>query len=180
MQGVEKIIRFKFAAAKALAAIQWMLREHQPMDLHAILKTCYFADKAHLNQFGRPVFGAAYRAMRFGPVPLEIYEMLKGESIWLAEIQVDRYPWALEGYNVRLLDNREPELGALSETDLECLRAALQKSRSMTFNERTSATHGQDWQAAELGMMRYEDMLDEDKRERMIPCLIDNAKHMRL
>jgi hypothetical protein len=173
-------IRFRFAAAKSLAAIRWMLRKRQPLDLHAILKSCYFADKAHLNEFGRPIFGATYRAMRFGPVPLEIYEMLKGESIWLAEIQAERYPWSLEGYRVRLLDNDDPELGELSETDLECLALALDKSLGMNFNERTAATHGPDWQAAELGVMSYEDMIDEDKRERLLPYLQDNAKYMRL
>lgn len=101
-------IRFKFSAVKAFVAIQWMLQQRQRLDLHAILKTCYFADKAHLNEFGRPIFGATYRAMRFGPVPIEVYEMLKGESLWLAELETDRYPWVLEGYTIRLTDNAPP------------------------------------------------------------------------
>ena len=71
-------IRFKFAARKALAAIWSMVAERSTLDLHQALKACYFADKKHLNDFGRPVFGAVYQAMRFGPVPLEIYEMAKG------------------------------------------------------------------------------------------------------
>lgn len=59
-------IRFRFAPAKARSAVQWMLGEArpEPLDLHTILKTCYFADKAHLNRWGRPVFGARCRAMR--------------------------------------------------------------------------------------------------------------------
>lgn len=50
----------------------------------------------------------------------------------------------------------------------------------MSFNERTAATHGPDWQAAELGRMRYEDMIDEDKRERLLPYLKENAQYMHL
>ena len=173
-------IRFKFSASKARAAIQRMLQVQQPLDLHTVLKTCYFADKDHLNRFRRPIFGAAYRAMRFGPVPLEVYEMLKGESIWLAELGTDRYPWALEGYKIRLIGNADPDLDCLSETDIECLDLGFTKSMGLTFNERTAATHGADWQAAELGMIRYEDMLDEDKRENMVPFLRDNARLMRL
>jgi hypothetical protein len=157
-----------------------MLRQRQPLDLHSILKTCYFADKAHLNEFGRPVFGASYRAMRFGPVPLEIYEMLKGESIWLAEINANRFPWALEGHFVRLLDNRDADLDSLSETDMGCLSDAFEKSMGMTFNERTAATHGPDWQSAQLGMMRYEDMIDDDKKDALIARLRDTSRHMRL
>ncbi len=163
-----------------MAAIKWMLQEHPRLDLHTILKTCYFADKQHLNQFGRPIFGASYRAMRFGPVPIEIYEMLKGEVIWLAELSMEQYPWVLEGYSVRIVDNNAPNLDRLSETDLQCLRDALNKSVHMTFNERTAATHGPDWQAADLGMMSYEDMIDIDKRDIIIPFLEENAKYIRL
>lgn len=173
-------IHFKFAAAKARVAIHWMLQQHPRLDLHTILKTCYFADKDHLNKFGRPVFGASYRAMRFGPVPLEIYEMLKGESLWLAETRAERFPWALEGYSVRRTENSAPNLDVMSDTDMECLTKALAMSVNMNFNERTAATHGSDWQAADLGMMNYEDMIDKDKRSQIIPYLLDNAKYMRL
>ena len=39
----------------------------------------------------------------------------------------------------------------------------------MTFNERTAATHGPDWQRGALDLMNYADMLDEtpDKAERV-------------
>ncbi len=175
-----RTLRFKFAAAKAEAAIHRMLTEHQRIDLHTILKTCYFADKQHLNLHGRPVFGATYRAMRFGPVPLEIYEMLKGESLWLAEINADHYPWILNGHVLRLDANDEANIDCLSETDIECLDISLERSVNMTFNERTEATHGPDWQAAELGLMRYEDMIDESKRAVLVPYLQENARFLRL
>ena len=100
------LIRFRFAARKALAVLHRMVEEQEGIDLHAALKACYFADKDHLNRHGRPVFGANYRAMRFGPVPLEIYEMAKGEPIWLAELGLDRLPWELRGYRL----HRNPAL----------------------------------------------------------------------
>ena len=173
-------IRFKFAVAKAQAAVHWMLQQQHVIDLHAVLKACYFGDKEHLNSFDRPIFGATYRAMRFGPVPLEIYEMLKGESLWLAEIGADSYPWALSGYRVRLEGNGHPDLDRLSETDLMCIGKAFTKSISIDFNERTAATHGPDWKAADLGFMKYEDMIDIDKRGRLVPYLQENAKYIRL
>jgi hypothetical protein len=148
-------IRFKFRPEKAFAAIHWMVRQRPGLDLHALLKACYFADKAHLNTFGRPIFGATYRAMRFGPVPIEIYEMAKGEALWLSEVQRDRYPWTLEGYRLRLTANDDPE--------------------------RTAATHGPDWQAAELGIMKYEDMLDDTAEKAVIvERLRENGRFMRL
>lgn len=176
-----KPIRFKFAAAKALAALHHMVAQQPGIDLHGVLKACYFADKAHLNAHGRPVFGARYRAMRFGPVPLEIYEMAKGEAMWLAELGIDRMPWRLEGFRLVLEGNAEPDLSPLSETDREALAEGLAQSAGMTFNERTTATHGPDWQAAQLGRMAYEDMIaDGPNKADLVAYLREAAPHIRL
>lgn len=154
-------IRFRFAPQKALEAVLWMLRQKPGADLHTVLKAAYFADKAHLNRHGRPIFGATYKAMRFGPVPLEIYEMLKGEALYLPEIERDDYPWRLEGYRLHLKTNYCAGEEHLSPSDWRCLEEGLHLSASMTFNERTAATHGPDWQRASLGVMDYADMLDD-------------------
>lgn len=161
------MIRFRFAPAKARAAVQWMLQEArpQPLDLHTILKGCYFADKDHLNEWGRPIFGARYRAMRYGPVPVEIYEMLKGEPYWLAELGAERYPWSLRGFYVHG-ENEPPDLDELSQTDRDALQNAFARARTMTFDQRTAASHGPDWQKAQLGWMRYEDMIEENNPRR--------------
>lgn len=155
-------IRFRFAARKALAAVGWMLRQQDRLDFHTILKACYFADKEHLNRYGRPVFGARYRAMTYGPVPLEIYEMLKAEPYWLAELERDRYPWEPTGYRVHRLTDEPQEEDHVSESDWQAIRAGFEKARGMTFNQRTAATHGPDWQRANLGEMDYADMVDDD------------------
>lgn len=176
-----RIITFKFAPEKASAAIHWMIREAGKLDLHAMLKACYFADKDHLNAHRRPVFGATYRAMRFGPVPLEIYEMAKGDPIWLPEIDAERYPWRLDGYRLSCTDNDAPDMSALSATDMKSVREGFKLSRALSFNARTAATHGADWQAAELGLMRYEDMIDESREKpAIIAHLRENARFMRL
>jgi hypothetical protein len=175
------MIRFKFAAHKAFAAIHWMVTEKHGLDLHAALKSCYFADKSHLNACGRPIFGATYRAMRFGPVPLEIYEMMKGEALWKAELCIEQLPWELTGYHLRCVANSVPDLDALSESDFEHLKRGLETSTSMDFTERTEATHGPDWQKANLGIMRYEDMVDDGPhKEAIISHLEANARYMRL
>ena len=161
-------IRFQFSAQKALTAVQWMLQKREKLDLHTIAKAAYFADKAHLNQYGRPIFGATYKAMKYGPVPLEIYEMLKGEALHLFEIDRETYPWRLDGYWVSRTTDDAPDLDELSRSDLRCLEDGFRKSIGMNFNERTAATHGRDWQVANMGLMDYADMLDDgpEARER--------------
>ena len=175
------IIRFRFAPAKAHAAIRLMLDSTVEIDLHALLKACYFADKQHLNKHGRPIFGATYRAMRFGPVPLEIYEMAKGESLWLAEMNADKFPWQMVGFHIRLDDNKPVNLKPLSRTDQYEILAGFAKSEGMTFNERTAATHGPDWEAANLGIMRYEDMIEEGPaKDELIAYLREAGPVMKL
>ncbi|WHA41972.1 Panacea domain-containing protein [Agrobacterium larrymoorei] len=175
-------VRFRFSPQKAFAALHWMVAEHPGIDLHAALKACYFADKEHLNKYLRPIFGATYRAMKFGPVPLEIYEMAKGEALWLAEMNKENMPWELRGYRLARADNQcREDRNVLSDSEKECFSLGLTQSLGMTFNDRTEATHGSDWQKANLGFMRYEDMLDEgpDKSE-IIHYLEENARFMKI
>lgn len=166
---MDRPIRFRFSAEKAYAALRLMLDRVPSADLHTVLKACYFADKDHLNEHGRPVFGATYRAMKFGPVPVEIYEMAKGEALWLADLRLSSYPWKLEGFRLSRVSDEPIDTSRLSETDIEAVENGFERSCGMTFTERTAATHGPDWQAARLGRMRYEDILDDspDKAERV-------------
>jgi hypothetical protein len=174
-------IRFTFSPLKARAAIHWMVRQYPGVDLHTVLKACYFADKEHLNKHNRPIFGATYKAMRFGPVPIEIYEMTKSDPYWLPELETDRYPWRLDGFRLSLTDNSEPDMTVFSRSDIAALSEAFKQSRRLTFNGRTAVTHGRDWQAAQLGTMSYEDMLDDSHdKESRIEYLRESGRYIKL
>jgi len=174
-------IRFKFAPQKAFAAVHWMVDQDSRVDLHTALKACYFADKDQLNTRHRPIFGATYQAMKFGPVPLEIYEIMKGEALWLAELGRERFPWRRAGYHLIRRSNSEPDLEPLSNSDFKKLKKAFEMSKGLTFDERTELTHGRDWQKAKLGIMRYEDMLEEtDNKAEIIEKLQESARFMKL
>lgn len=172
---------YRFNAEKAFTAVHWMTKQAKPVDIHAGLKACYFADKSHLNEHFQPIFGARYRAMKFGPVPLEIYEIMKGESIWLWEVGLERTPWELRGYKLCPSENHEPDMSIFSESELSHLEAGFERSTRMTFTARTAATHGKDWQAANGGQMLYEDMLDErENKPEIVQWMQESARHIRL
>lgn len=173
--------RYRFNPAKALQAIHHMASADGALDLHTALKTIYFSDKSHLNAWQQPIFGATYKAMKYGPVPLEVYEMIKGESLWLSELGLTSMPWRLDGYGIRAVSNGPACLDLLAESEREHFLAAFERSRRMTFTERTAATHGPDWQAANLGEMRYEDMVDPGPdRAAVIAFIQETARHTRL
>lgn len=173
------MIQFRFNPRKASQAVEWMLATaNQPVDFHTILKTIYFADKRMLNEVGRPIFGATYRAMNFGPVPLEVYEMLKSEPYWLTELDLEDFPWTRSGYWVRLSrpPNHVPEPDDIAPLEMDILSEEFARSRGMTFNERTRETHGMDWVEGTRRpdeRMAYEDMiaLDRPGREDLISDL---------
>ena len=170
------MIRFRFRPEKALEAVRWMLHRTAQMrdrsaalDFHTILKAAYFADRKLLNEAGRPVFGADYRAMNYGPVPVEIYEMLKCEPYWLSELGIGDYPWRRQGYHVRLQGTPANDLRHLSELDMQALEAGFERAASMTFDERTRETHGLDWVRGldrPGKRMDYADMIDPDNPRR--------------
>ncbi|MBW7921250.1 MAG: SocA family protein [Rubellimicrobium sp.] len=173
--------RYRFSAAKAFHAIHWMTRQGRPVDLHTALKAAYFADRGHLNEHLQPIFGATYKAMKSGPVPLEIYEMIKGEALWLSELHRVELPWRLDGFHLRPHGNEPLDMDEFAESERQHLESGFSRSTAMTFDARTAATHGADWQAANGGIIRYEDMVDErPDRPAVIEYLQDTARHMRL
>ena len=172
---------YKFSPMKAMQAISYMASVELTLDLHTALKTCYFSDKSHLNAFQQPIFGATYRAMKYGPVPLEIYELIKGESLWLAELGLSSTPWRLDGFRIVRTANGDAALDLLADSERDHFLAAFERSRGMSFTERTSATHGLDWQAANGGEMSYEDMIEAGpQKEALIDFIQDTARHIRL
>jgi hypothetical protein len=105
----------------------------------------------------------------------------QGDPIWLSELDVDSYPWRLEGRHVHRVSNTSADLSELSKSDVIALEAAFNRCSNTTFNERTAATHGRDWQAANMGVMCYEDMIDEsDTKDETVEYLREAGRFIRL
>jgi len=113
-------------------------RVDQPT-LHTICKLMYFADKLHLEAYGRFITGNTYIAMEYGPVPSEAYDYLKGvrRAGQDDDIEMRRY---------YVVPRRDPDLGQLSESDVECLDEALREYGELSFGQLTDASHDEAWQ----------------------------------
>ena len=57
--------------------ILYVASKLQETTFHRIVKLLYFADKLHLERYGRFITGDRYIAMEYGPVPSNVYDMLK-------------------------------------------------------------------------------------------------------
>ena len=134
---VESILYLVDAAAK---------RGYKPTQ-YDIVKSLFFADKSHLNRYGRPITFDNYVAMENGPVPSLAYELLKGEvdlkSIGLVDLPWTRLVGAHHNPKACLYINaaREPSPDVLSESDMEALSDALATVISLTFSQIRTLTH---------------------------------------
>ena len=90
-------------------------------------------------------------------------------------------PWRLNGYNLSAQSNSNPDMSVFSESEREQLKNGFTKSRAMNFTARTAATHGPDWQKAQGGLMRYEDMLDpQHQSKKIVRYIQETAPHLKL
>lgn len=140
---------FRFDPEKGLEVLLY-IASRLNKDYYWVLKTLYFADKYHLEHFGRPICGDHYIAMKSGVVPSGLYDFVTD----VAEGRVSRYgvdaseALSLNGY--RLQPKRDPNLDHLSKTDIKCLDKAIDDVRKMSWDAFSKATHGPDYQAADL------------------------------
>ncbi|MCH7936254.1 MAG: SocA family protein [Proteobacteria bacterium] len=177
-------IRFRINWQKALEALVWLANEKPGVTFYYVVKLLFFADKAHLQKYGRPVIGDRYIAMPHGPVPTIVYNMLKQDAFLAPDI-LDATASSLEiNYtgHPSIKAKRKVNMDHFSETDLECLREALEQYGDMPFSRLRKITHAEPaYIEADLNCeMDYALMIDEDTpdREEKISDLEDYSHYM--
>ena len=106
-------ITFQFNQTKAVETILYLAQKVSDPDIYGICKLLYLVDKTSLEKYGRFIFGESYFAMKEGPTPSNVYDLLKQVA------QAPVYGLKVEGNQVIPL--RNPDLDYLSESDIECL-----------------------------------------------------------
>lgn len=142
-----------FNKEAALNAILYIIQSFGRVDIHKICKILYYADQQHLAKYGRQITGDTYICMPYGPVPSnieDIFKALRGESFFADQVQ--------DLKNVILFVNKfivtstvKPDMDELSETDVECLDAAIVKCRPLDFGTLTNLSHGPAWTLSKNG-----------------------------
>jgi uncharacterized phage-associated protein len=177
-------IKFRTNVAKALEVILWFAAKRPGIDFHAILKLLFFADKRHLNTWGRPIVGDRYCALPYGPVAQTTYDLLKRDPLAMEVLQVEDLPFEVQNrYRVRPL--RTPDFTKFSESDIEVLEEIWAQYGQLNFNELTRASHDDPaYKKAEQegrAVMFYADFLEGPNADPdVIEELSDTSFRMRL
>ena len=128
---------------KATQALAYFAqREGGAIDKLKALKLVFFADRYHLRNYGRPVIGDAYWAMKRGPVASTTKDVAEGTS----ELSDPETQYAGDFIdparaNSVIQGKRAPDLGVFSETDREALAFAYETFGHLNPIEISDLTH---------------------------------------
>lgn len=149
-----------FDQAKALEVILYLAERVSDASFHSISKVLYCSDRKHLERYGRLICGDHYIAMRYGPVPSRIYDMMKAPLGLVANSDAAFVKDSFEvfgGHNLRV--TRPANQDAFSKSELACLDEAILEWGHLSFTERTTESHDAAWRAAdENGVITVEDI----------------------
>lgn len=176
-------ISFKVNPQKALEAIVYIASKLKGVDTYHAVKTMFFADKRHLNEYARPIVGDTYIKMPKGPVPSYVYDIINRN---IKTLPIEFYGQVVSSISVSsdkkkyIKANREPNLSEFSESDIECLDYAIAFCKDKKFQDLCDITHQEPaWKnATDNGCMDYELMLDDDNpnREEIIADLKEDSQ----
>ena len=153
--------RYAVNTAKALETILWISNARPDFDIYHIVKAAYFADKAHVRKFGRPIFGENYQADTYGPLGSTVYGLLNGSPLEILALGGNgKLPFTV-GERWIVSAERGANLRLLSDTDVSALSDAVDFVAPLSFGELVDITHDDPaWRNANGGRMMYEDMFD--------------------
>lgn len=167
----------KFDQRKALHALLFVVTHlSKPANVYNVLKCVYYADRKHLQEYGRQIYGETFYAFEHGPVPSAAYEIVKyanGRAKWDL-----RFPEAielLEANDIYLSARGAVDTDLLSRSDMACLLDAARKYGRMSFGRLKKLSHqGKAFEnAGPNGEMKLSDLVGELKESEAV------ASHLR-
>ena len=118
-------------------------------DIYKILKIIYFAEKEHLKITGRTICDDTFIAMKDGPVPSKMYDMIKsirGDGIYSIE-GLEKYFHIENPYFI--IPNLKPDLSKLSEKNIELLKKSIAENGNLSFSELKMKSHDEAYNNAD-------------------------------
>lgn len=140
-KGVEMTIKYRFNKPKAIEVLLYITGKYR--DMYHALKILYFADKEHLEKYGRLICGDSYVAMEHGPVPSGTYDLIKstrGQGVYPSDTDIEQI---IKLDNNNIIPQREPRTQMLSESDIECLDEAISIYGPMSFEDLKNISHNE-------------------------------------
>jgi len=161
--GIRHRIAFPFCPKKTAAALHFLADamsspqriEHPLLRFKGVMAALWIADVRQFQAHGRPVTGTRWQAYPQGPVPHDVFSLLRGDPLWLAELPEADYamPFELAGdcitRNIRVRFRYDPEK-FLSEAERAALKKAVGTAKRLKVSKREAALRGEAFQLTPL------------------------------
>ena len=133
----------KFDHRKALHAMLFVVTHlPKPANVYNVLKCLYYADRKHLQEYGRQIYGDTFYALEHGPVPSAAYEIIKyanGRAKW--DLQFPEAFELLDVNDIHVSARGPVDTELLSRSDMACLFDAARKYGTMSFGKLRKLSH---------------------------------------
>lgn len=135
-------------AAKGLESLIYAAKRLPGKGHYWPTKVQYLADRRHLEQHGRTLYGETHVAMPYGPVPQAAFNasraLEKGELI--SEFPMDAVRAALRRDGDMLVALRDADQSVLGSEERESLDWAIRYVKDMSFDQLKAASHDAAWE----------------------------------
>lgn len=135
----------RFDAEKAIEVILYIASHAPQPDVYHVLKIMYFADKEHLEKYGRLICNDDYIAMNSGPVPSGAYDIIKhvrGDGYHpCVDEQAGKFLEVRPRPNNRVIPLRKANIDFLSDSDIECLDNTISEYGNLSFGVLKNKSH---------------------------------------
>ena len=148
------IVPIRFESERALELVLYVANELRYPTLHSVSKVVYFADREHLSRYGSLLSGDNYVAMRHGPVPSAIYNLLKAAA-GRQEPLIPAEFYELVGQSLKVVNRsrvqplRQANLNLLSDSQRECLDVSIRANGKLSFKRLTEKSHDAAWKSVD-------------------------------
>lgn len=142
----------KFDQQALIEAGLYILDKTGGLDFYHVFKVLYFAHRIKLAEWGLKLTEDDFSAFDYGPVPVCLYDAVKGKenskSPGLLAIYRKAVKKAGEDAPNVLLALRKPDMDYLSAADVEALDKAIKGYARKTFQSLKNLSHDSAWKAA--------------------------------
>jgi uncharacterized phage-associated protein len=141
------ITRLPLDPEKLVAAMLYIAHRVTDPTKWRIGKLIFLGDFAHLGRYGRPIVGGRYCAMPNGPVPSEALNLMNGilnqdiEAVFWGTGVESSFEIGAGDYPL-FIPKTEPNLEALSDSDVEMLDRVIADYGTMSFYGLSDFVHG--------------------------------------
>lgn len=136
-------MNFSVNTEKAVEAVAFVASERPRLSQKFFAKIFFYAEKWHLNAYGRPIIADTYIAMKQGPVPSTVRDLILQKWNWTEKPEnFDASIEVIDDYGLFRVIAREGALfDRLSNTDKAMLRKAIAFCADMTADELSTISH---------------------------------------